>query len=812
MLTPRWHKVIRDLWSNKTKTILVVLAIAVGLFAFGSVFITQEILVTSMDEQYRETNSSDIVFTTDSFDESLLRWIREQPEVEQVQGKASYMLKMYGGEKTYNLTLIAYDDNSNITMNKITPEQGVWPPGRKEISFERTSLPLTQVQVGDTVTVELSSGKKYDLTVSGTVHDLNAFPGTMVPLPTAYVSWSTLEYLGFSGQSNQINIIVKENYLDTSTQETVTLNSGHGQSNSSLIPRLETVASTLKSRLEDRGLTVYSTQVKDASEHWAKSVTQSFVLILTGLGIFSLILSGFLVVNTITALITQQKRQIGMMKAVGGTGRQIISLYMVLVTCYGLLALLIAVPVSLGLGYFFMTLVANLLNIDITGFHMPVRVFLLEFGAAILIPVIAAGIPILGGVRIPVREALSDYGLSGKIKTGFFDRMLLQVKILSRPMLLSLRNTFRRKGRLALTMGTLILAGTLFIGVMNIRASLDSEFEAVFKKYYDWEVALGLDGNYPVRGIEARTLNIPGVTGVESQAYINAQRIKEDGTRGASFYLTGVNLDSTFVTPDIQSGRWIEISDKNALVLTSGLAKNWPDIGIGDTVTLRINGQEKDWQVVGLINQEWENTAYTDFNYVSRLNGTSGMTSSIYIKTAQKDGNSQTAMAEEVEDRLKKSGIKVGSSITQNTIVSANAGQIDFLIYFLLIMAILSAIIGALGLMGMMSLNVLERTREIGVMRSIGAKSSSIGWIVITEGLIIGIVSWIVAIPVSIPMTMIFNSLMGTLMFGSALSFVFSPLGLGIWLAIVLVMAFVASILPAYRAMRMSVRETLAYE
>ena len=216
--------------------------------------------------------------------------------------------------------------------------------------------------------------------------------------------------------------------------------------------------------------------------------------------------------------------------------------------------------------------------------------------------------------------------------------------------------------------------------------------------------------------------------------------------------------------------------------------------------------------IIGFITQEWESTAYTSFSYLSRITGTPGLTSSLYIKTAQKDGASQTAMAETIESQLKKSGIKVGGSITQNTIVSSNAGQVDFLIYFLLIMAILSAIIGALGLMGMMSLNVLERTREIGVMRSIGAKSSSIGWIVITEGLIIGIVSWLIAIPVSIPMTMIFNSLMGNLMFGTALSFVFSPSGLGIWLTIVLAMALIASLLPAYRAMRMSVRETLAYE
>ena len=158
-------------------------------------------------------------------------------------------------------------------------------------------------------------------------------------------------------------------------------------------------------------------------------------------------------------------------------------------------------------------------------------------------------------------------------------------------MRLALRNTFRRKARLALTLGTLILAGTLFIGVMNIRASLDSEFTTMFKKYYDWQIAMGLDGNYPVRGVEARTLSIPGVTGVDSQTGASVQRVKEDGSRGATFSITGLSPNSDFVKPDISTGRWLQTGDRNVLVITTSLADDMPDVKVGDKIQLKMSGQ-----------------------------------------------------------------------------------------------------------------------------------------------------------------------------------------------------------------------------
>jgi putative ABC transport system permease protein len=124
----------------------------------------------------------------------------------------------------------------------------------------------------------------------------------------------------------------------------------------------------------------------------------------------------------------------------------------------------------------------------------------------------------------------------------------------------------------------------------------------------------------------------------------------------------------------------------------------------------------------------------------------------------------------------------------------------------------MAAVIGGLGLAGTMTLNVLERTREIGVMRSIGASSGMVGSIVLTEGMLIGFISWVLAVPLSVPVSLVFGSVIGHAFFDRPLGFSFSLMGLTVWLAIVMITSVVASLLPAHRAMTMSVQETLAYE
>jgi putative ABC transport system permease protein len=136
----------------------------------------------------------------------------------------------------------------------------------------------------------------------------------------------------------------------------------------------------------------------------------------------------------------------------------------------------------------------------------------------------------------------------------------------------------------------------------------------------------------------------------------------------------------------------------------------------------------------------------------------------------------------------------------------------EVIIVLLLFMAFLLAVIGGLGLMGTMSINVLERTREIGVMRAIGASNRSVRRIFVVEGIIIGVISWLVGAILALPLSQLLGNLIGGLFLNAPLDHNFSINGVVIWLVVVVILSAVASFLPAWNASRLTVQEVLAYE
>lgn len=137
---------------------------------------------------------------------------------------------------------------------------------------------------------------------------------------------------------------------------------------------------------------------------------------------------------------------------------------------------------------------------------------------------------------------------------------------------------------------------------------------------------------------------------------------------------------------------------------------------------------------------------------------------------------------------------------------------VNTLIIFLMTMAILTAFVGSIGLMGTMSINVLERTREIGVMRTIGAVDGVVMQSVIIEGLVIGLITWVIAIVLSYPISSVLLNIISQAMAGASFALVITPLGTFVWLGVVVILSIVASVMPARNAARLTINEVLAYE
>jgi putative ABC transport system permease protein len=200
------------------------------------------------------------------------------------------------------------------------------------------------------------------------------------------------------------------------------------------------------------------------------------------------------------------------------------------------------------------------------------------------------------------------------------------------------------------------------------------------------------------------------------------------------------------------------------------------------------------------------------YDELTSQTGLDGLANRLVIQTARSDPVFQSAVQSNVLARLDTINFDVLGSQTTTQLKETNAAQLDIVIILLLAMVVLVAIVGGLGLAITMSLNVIERTREIGILRSLGAQNGVVRRVVIVEGLVIGLISWAVSIPCSIPLAIWLGDSLGISLLARPLDYIFSPLAVLMWLALMTVISVIASIIPAQNAAQLTIRDALVYE
>jgi putative ABC transport system permease protein len=796
MASPRWRKVLADLKVSRSRTILVILSIAIGVFAVGTMLTSRVVLQDGIDESFDLANPASAVLTTDSVDQDLVDALVELPEISHAEARTSIVARVLGEDDSWrSIGLSAIADFSDIRIDRVYSEDGAWPPATGELVLERLSAADAGLEIGDEVTIETADGAQHTLTVSGLAYD----PGQVHPSIgdgslSGYITGETVEFLGQPTGFNDLRILAADDPRDLRQGEFV-----------AALARDEV--------LEPNGVTVNRIAVHDTPRYHTALLGDALILILGLLGVMVLLLGMFLVINTITAVLAQQARQIGMMKAIGGKRGQIATMYLLMVLAFGLMAVIIAVPLSALGASAFSGFFGNLLNIDVDGPFFPPVVIAIQLMIGLLVPLLAAIIPVLRDTQITVRQAITSYGLGDSTnREGRLDRALERLRSVPRPIRLSLRNTFRRRGRLALTLITLVLGGAIFASVLTVHSSLAGTFDQVMQ-YTTYDVVVNLREPVNAEAAITEAETVPGVEQGEGWIVTNAARLRPDGTQNSNVRLTAAPTDTDRIQPTLLEGRWLQPGETNALVVNVDFQNDEGDINVGDTITLRVQGQDLEWPVIGVVTTQLMGpVVFAPYESTSELLSIAGEANQLVLVTERHDAATQLEVGQQVEAQMRASGLPVIEMETEGAMRAATQSIFNILVILLLVVGVLLVAVGSLGLTGAMSLNVIERTREIGVMRAIGASNGQIARIVITEGLVVGLLGWLLASLLSIPLSWGLSYLIGVAFVQSPLDFTFSIAGIVLWLIVVAVLSVLASLFPARNAWRLSVREVLAYE
>ena len=796
LIKPRWSKVLTDLWEDKTRTGLVVASIAVGVFAIGMIITAFVILKADINHSYASVNPPNIEIQTDPFDKGLVRVMEKIPGVEEVEGRRIIQIRARKGDENWQgLSLVGVSDFKG-NINHLDPIEGTQFAGENEIIVSQNMMHITGFQIGDIIEIELPDGSNHELTVVGLVTDQTTSKPDPNSTNNTYITLKTLRSFGMESYFNQFYVTVD----------------GDG-SNSEIIA---SVAANIENKIEKSEREVYRSEENLSSEHPMTDSILAIIGVLGALGGLITILSSSLIINTLNALLTQQLRQIGIMKLVGGRSYQILGMYLTLIIAYGLIALVLAVPLGALAGYSLAWFIANLVGAVLQGFRFIPAAVVTQVLIAILIPLGAGFFPVNSGAKTSVQRAISNYRPGGQTtKRKFFNVNAKWFSWISRPILLSFRNTFRKRGRLLLTIFTLTVAGAVFIAVFNVRDSMSNVMDQLMQHFMG-DVTVNFRQPYRVSKIEQNLLKIPGVKGVEGWSGAAGEIWDENDNVVTNLSISAPPQDTQLLTPEFVAGRWLLPNEERAIVVSDTIYSFFPGLKPGDKLMIKIPGRrEEEWEVVGIfrfVDMLGDPMTYANFEFIADQMHLPDQATSYRIITESHDVASQQELTRRIDRFLSDRNFAV-QSVQSGYILQASAKQsVNTLVIFLLIMAILTAFVGSIGLTGTMSINVLERTREIGVMRTIGAVDIVIMQSVIIEGLVIGLITWVLAIGLSFPISSLLLTIVGEAMMGSAMTLSFTPLGILIWLGVVIVLSVFASIVPARSAARLTINEVLAYE
>ena len=800
-MSPRWTKVLRDIQTTRGRLLMIVIALAASIAAVTTMLSTYTVLMREVPRNYVGTNpASAQLDLAGEVNDELLKQVRQRPNIAAAEAAATLIARVeVGANEWLPVMFFVVPNFDTLRINTLHPESGAWPPPTGALLVERSALPLTRSSVGRPVNVEFQHAGRHSMVIAGTVHDPGLAPAWQEQAVYGYVTPQTLALLGETVPMDLLKIVIDQ---------------GDGD-----VKVIERTTRELASWLTASGHPIREVRIPPPKLHPHQAQMNAVLTMLLMFSLLALLLGAVLTATVIGGLLAQQVRQIAIMKAIGARSHQVAGVYLGLVGALSIAAVAIGLPLGLVAGRAFIALIAGLLNLRIESLASPWWMYAATLVIGLAAPLLSALVPIVGAARRTVKDAIDDHGVSpGALRSSRMSEALTRFRITDAALNLAVRNAFRRRTRLVLTLSLLAGAGAMFVTCLNLKAAWENNVtQAAHDRHFDLE--LGLRQAAPRDRVVTLIAAVPGVSHVEpwdvsrtsiaSSDGLEIARSYPDGSHGG-FVLRAAPPDTKLVAHTMVEGRWLQARDSDAVVLNT-LARTiaFRDVQVNDWVTLSVDHRPLKLRVVGVTRELLTpGAAYVTPGAFALATYTVGLTNAVRIGLA--DHELTEAVSRSIVQALEREHIGVKGVVTAKRFATAQGGHVYILVFALGFIATMMAMVGLLGLASALGTAVIERTREFGVMRAIGARSASVVRSVLGEGVLIALLSWIVALLLSLPLSAQVGRVLASIS-TQELSLQLSPLGAGLWLCVVLLGSVVVSFYPAKRASELTVRQTLAH-
>jgi putative ABC transport system permease protein len=793
MFDTRWRKTFRDAWGHRARTLLVVLAVALGLIGGGTVLNAWALVRTTTQAGYAASHPVAATLKLEPLDAGFLERVRRLPGIGAVRARRTVVATLQAGGERKTAVLRALDDVTRPDIGRLQDALGAWPPRDGEMMIEHSSLGYSGAVIGQNMVLTSAGKEPASLKVAGLVRDVSVAPGWMDHLVYGYVSQATLSRLGVPPTFDELQFTVTDP-----------------------VPSRESVrrlAWRVKALAEAEGRRVGRIDVPVPGQHIHAAQIESLTLVQGAFGVLTLMVCGCLIVNLVSAMLAGQRRELGVMKAIGASERQLAAHILVLAAGLGVLAVAVALPVAAWLGRLYGSFQGELLNFPVDRYAIPAWAPMVQAAIGIGLPVLAAAWPVARACRQPVADALRETGLpastSGSTSCSRARRWLQGVH-LARPQLLSLHNAFRQRLRFCLSLLALAVAGAVFVGAGNLRVAVKHSVDLLFDAQR-YDISLRVTVPRPARDLVAAAAAVPGVAVAEAWGGASAALADQDGTVGNAFSLLAVPVHSRVLAPVLRAGRWLQGDEHDGVVIGSALLKDNPGLQPGQRMPLLIEGKPVSLRIVGIVDSGPEALAYTSQSEPVAWRG-GELASILLVRARNRSDAGQLQLIQRLRAALENQGVAVGASHLLSDSRQGIEDHLQMVVSFLGMMGWVMIVVGGMGLASTMSVAVLERQREIGVLRAIGASGGAILGMVQLEGLVMALLGWLLSLPLSVPVSVLLGEAFGSVMFAVPTSLTPEPGGALRWLALVTAVSVLACAWPAWQAMRMPVVKALQYE